>query len=206
MDKLGWLAWPGVVLVLGVLFLVLFRRPIASFLSRATEVSKTGIKAAASQANVVEVSSSAAAEGLIRSFDSVVIRSREDAILQFLEGSGVHVAQDQVKVLARHLAVFQLGYFYQRIDRMIFGSQLEILLSLNSMASPIPRESVRPYYDVAVAGAPEFFSTYPFDSYLGFLSSNALIKDSGGQVAITPEGRDFLVFLAQTGSTARRPL
>jgi len=206
MDKVAWLAWPGVVLIIGVVFILVFRRPISSFLSRATEVSKTGIRAAAAQGRVTELSSSSAAEDLKRSFDSVALRAREDMILKSLKDCGVGEASDQVKVLARHLAAFQLAYFYQRVDRLIFGSQLEILLHLNSLAGPVARDSVRPFYDAAVASAPDFFRAYPFNSYLEFLSSNGLTHDANGQLAITPEGRDFLVFLAQTGSTARRPL
>lgn len=206
MDQLSWLAWPGVVLILGVAFLFLFRKPIASFLFRATEVSKSGIRAAAAQGQIAEVSSSTAAENLMRSFDSEALLTREEMILGLLRDRGVGGAPDQVKVLARHLAAFQLAYSYQRIDRLIFGSQLEILLHLNTLSSPVPRDSVRPFYEQAVAEAPDFFSSYPFESYLGFLSSNGLIHDANGQLTITPEGRYFLVFLAQTGSTGRRSL
>jgi hypothetical protein len=201
-------AWPGVVLILVVFFLLLFRRPIASFLSRATEFKgpKIGIRAEQAQDQVIKLPEPSAAEGLMRAFDSPALRIREDRIREDLQKRGLTEGSDVVNVLVRHLAAVQRAYSHQRIDRMIFGSQLEILMYLNTQSAPVPRDAVRGWYDAAAAAAPDFFKTYSFDAYLKFLSFNGLITDADGQLAITAEGRDLLVFLAETGATHRRPV
>lgn len=202
------LAWPGAFLILGVLFLFLFRRQIASFLSRATKLKgpKFEIRAGEAQDQVTRLAEPSAAEDLMRAFDSVALRGREDRIRHDLRARGLTEGPDVINVLVRHLAAVQMANNYQRIDRVIFGSQLEILLHLNSQSAPVPRDTVRGLYDAAAASAPDFFKSYSFDPYLKFLSSNGLIADADGHLAITAEGRDFLVFLAQTGATARRLL
>jgi hypothetical protein len=200
------LAWASALLILGVFFLLLFRPQIASFLSRATELKgpKFGIRAGEAQDQVTRLAEPSAAEDLMRAFDSVALRAREDRIRDELRKRGLTEDPKLVSVLVRHLAAFQMAYSFQRIDRVIFGSQLEILLHLNSLSAPVPRDAVRGFYDAAAASAPDFFKPYPFDAYLKFLSSHGLIADADGQLTITAEGREFLVFLAQTGATARR--
>ena len=201
------LVWPGAVVLLGVFFMVMFRKPIASFLSRVEKVSKTGVETTPlAQKPIEAVVDMEGAENFLRPLDSQALRLREATLTNWLKEQGLTDRSDIVKTLVRHLVVSAQASHFQRIAGIVWGSQLELLLHLNASPESVPEESLHPFYDMAAEERPGLLGYYSFEEYLGFLSGAGLIGSAEGAFWITDEGQDFLVFLARTGNTARRPL
>jgi hypothetical protein len=108
------LAWPAVVLVLGVVAILVFREPITRFLDRAQKIGKSGIEATASvQAGGVEVKPSPADE-LLKAFDNALLLEREKFIRTELERLNINSSPDRERVLIRLLAGLSLAQFFKR--------------------------------------------------------------------------------------------
>lgn len=194
------LAWPAVVLILGIVSIFVFRQPLARFLDRAEKIGKEGIQAATSvQASGVEVKPSPADE-LLKAFDNALLVEREKFILAELERLHIGPGSDRERVLIRLLASLSLVQSFERTYTLIWGSQITALQFLNS-AGAVPAQFLRPWYDQAAARESEVYDGYTFDQWLGFLQASLLILRSGENVSISLEGREFLKYLLHQGYT-----
>jgi hypothetical protein len=108
------------------------------------------------------------------------------------------------KLLIQSVAIWQVNHENARIARQIFGSQLEILLLLNSRHDGEALENVRTFYDRAAQNFPETYKSYSFESYMAFLESSNLVKRDDQRVIITPRARAFLHYMVATGDTLPR--
>ncbi len=203
MDKF---AWPAVALIFGIFFVMIFRKQIASFLSRVEKVSKSGVDAPQAQALIETRVDMKGTENFLRGPNSVALQARETALTSWLNEQGLIDHQDIVKTLVRHLVASYQETYFQRIVGAIWGSQLEILLHLNTFYEAVPVESLRPFYDTAAQAWPDSIRDYSFEHFLGYLGETSLIGLGDETARITDEGRDFLIFLVRTGNTARRSL
>lgn len=100
-----------------------------------------------------------------------------------------------VSVLRTHDAIY----------RLIFGSQLGLLLQANTGAPP-NMEQARTVYDNAATNFPDIYSDFSFDAWLDFprrmgLVRIELVADRPALIRITPMGRDFLHYLVNSGLT-----
>ncbi|MGI6278896.1 MAG: hypothetical protein ACOYJ8_03790, partial [Patescibacteria group bacterium] len=89
-----------------------------------------------------------------------------------------------------------LLYHFERTYRLIFGSQLEILDLLSKNKSLSFRFLLMKYR------ATNWYPSYPFGSYIGFLVTSGLVVfDMGdnGSYSITPLGDLFLKYLRDNG-------
>ncbi len=194
------LAWPVVVLILGIVSIVVFRQPLTRFLDRAEKIGKGGIQAVTGgQASGVEVKPSPADE-LLKAFDNALLVEREKFILAELERLHISPGSDRERVLIRLLASLSLVQSFERTYTLIWGSQITALQFLNS-AGAVPAQFLRPWYDQAAAREPEVYDGYTFDQWLGFLQASFLILLSGENVSISLEGREFLKYLLHQGYT-----
>ena len=192
------LAWPGVVLILGIIVIIVFKQPLTRFLDRAERIGKGGIQAATgAQASGIEVKPSPADE-LLKEFDNALLVEREKFIRTELERLQVSPGPDRERVLIRLLAALALVQSFERTYTLIWGSQIAALQSLNS-AGTVSVELLRPWYDQAAARDPELYGRYTFDEWLGFLQANLLVLRSGDGVCISLEGREFLKYLLHQG-------
>ena len=117
----------------------------------------------------------------------------EQAILQSLDQSSVIELPSRVRALSTLAAILFRDWNFERIDGSIWRSQLQLIEALNTV--PMPKDAVKSsYYDKAAAAFPGWFSSYSFDGYLGFLSSNSLLAENAGVISITQMGRDYLVW------------
>ena len=105
------------------------------------------------------------------------------------------------EILIRNLAYYQALAALERLYRLIFGSQISLLKSLN-VDSPKSESEVRKFYESARQKFPAFYSGYPYESWKGFLlgPSGTLAHDRDGDTySITPTGRYFLVWITTQG-------
>ena len=193
--------WPLVVVAIGVVAIVCFRRCIAAFINRARGLKYPGgeIQAGPPTQDPAEIKVGSA-EKLLQALDSPILLDAEKAIRDILTKEGISTPEDKEKVLIRHLAAAHLNFVFTRIDFQIYLSQLKILEVLNS--NPAPKQMARDVYNAAIALYPEVLKDYPFEKYLGFLKTNNLILEHEETLSITLFGREFLAFLVRTARNA----
>jgi hypothetical protein len=95
------------------------------------------------------------------------------------------------EVLIRHLAATQLLQRAEFLYRVIFGSQLSAIRTLNE-TGPHPENIVRRFYDAARNRAPRFYGDYTFEQWVGFLLHQNVVVFENERYAITRYGREFL--------------
>ena len=195
--------WPGVVLILGILFILLFKKDISTLLGRTKKIGKGGIEIVSSELQKSSQSKSSTEE-LMRTFDSVSLLENEKRIKEDLEERKLADPQDKIDVLVRHLAVYQLSYLFERFNNSIFGSQISILQHLNSKSLGETAEPLEPFYANAAKKYPETYADYPFENYLSFLVTAGLLEKKDERYSVTALGRDFLIYLVNSAAPTER--
>jgi hypothetical protein len=106
---------------------------------------------------------------------------------------------DTSYVLIRHLAVNQILVRMERIYRLIFGSQITVLRTLNE-SGPQPADSLSILFDKAKSKAPKFFGEYTFRDWIDFLlKQNTIVELADGKYGISVLGQEFLKWVTATG-------
>jgi hypothetical protein len=198
--------WPLAVVVIVIFFMIFFRRDIRTLLGRVREISRQGIRTSPEAPQEAPDLKQESLEELMKAFDSLALREREKLIRKELEARGLKEDPHTIKVLIRHLAGTQLCLVFERVNSLIWGSQIAILEFLNSARQGALAESIKGFYDAAAARYPDAFKEYSFEDYLGFLLSTGLLVKDNGQHRITQMGVEFLSYLAATGRTGFRSL
>jgi hypothetical protein len=200
-----YLAWPGAFLIFALVFIFVFKKSITSLFMRVQKISKEGIQTGDVTQIQENTDKKSSAEELMRAFDSVVLLEGETLIKKDLEKRELN-DKEAIDILSRHLAATQLALRFEGIYSSIWGSQINLLKHLNSKA-PLGDtvENIKSgYYDVAAMFYPDVYKSYSFDAYLYFLTSLTLIIKTDRGYGITNLGRDFLIYLVQTGKSESR--
>ncbi len=200
------------VVVVGIVALVTQRKPIGELIRRIIKVGPKGVVTLATSAEEQKAPSATpldprrAADELLRGLDNVHIASVRASVQQDLErrGLGESAPADTIRVLMGYVASLFVIVDFERIDNVIWGSQLRILSDLN-VAQVARLPEVRPYYEDAARTFPEAFEHYPFDEYMGFLKSQGLVLQEQDRILITPKGKAFLMYLVHESRSLRRP-
>ena len=58
---------------------------------------------------------------------------------------------------------------------------------------------IQPYYAAGVESAPEFYTNYPFDGWLGFLVNQGLTTREGEIVSLLPAGKAIISYMQMRG-------
>jgi hypothetical protein len=197
--------WPLTGLILGLVFLLVFRKPIESLLSRTKKIGAQGIEAEALQVTTPQetpkidplATAPAVADDLLLESDSPFVREIESLIRQ--TAKAYTDSGNRERVLVHYLAATAIRWLFERAYGLIFGSQLSLLRILNERPG-LPTDEVRTYfYDTAVSTYPHTYANYSFDQWLSFMTSQVLVCVKDGRVHITIRGREFLKFLIQEG-------
>jgi hypothetical protein len=110
----------------------------------------------------------------------------------------------EVQYLTTLAAILTIIALFEKAYGTIWGSQLQLLQSLNS--SPQSIESARTFYDRAAQDFPAAYQHYSFEQWIGFLVESVLItKGSDNQFSITLRGRGFLRFIVDSGYSFAKP-
>ncbi|MDO8650015.1 MAG: hypothetical protein Q7K33_01765 [Candidatus Berkelbacteria bacterium] len=111
--------------------------------------------------------------------------------------------QRQSEDASRDAALHRVLYHFEKTNRVIFGSQLQLLLNLQSTpGKKMHTEALRRYHAATVWG-----STYPFESYIGFLETSELLKysTSDDSYQITELGEAFIRYLKENNVPLYKP-
>jgi hypothetical protein len=193
------IAWPAVALVLGMVFIFVFRQPVTRFLDRTRHISAPGIKAMTSVEDVIKQQSGKPVDDLLSAFDNPMLRIREKGIKEELDRRQISDPTERERALIRHLASLQNAFNFENAYRLIWGSQLAALDILNTRAEGELPEALRPIYHKAAENNPEVYSQYSFDEWLTFLKNANLLRQDEQTLHITIEGREFLKYLIEQG-------
>lgn len=189
--------WVIGVVILGLAFMLIFRTPIVETIGRIKRVSKGGFDLEPNQSKTTgdEKTPANNAESLMHGLDNELVLEFEPQIQKQLEGIS---EKEQIKVLRRNYAWTLIAYYFLDLYRRIWGSQITTLEFVNAH-QPIPRDSVQVFYTSGAIQYPVAYTGYSFDQWLGFLESELLLRNDGGQLRITVRGREFLAYLTRAG-------
>ncbi len=193
------LDWPLVVLILGILFMIGFYKPITSLIGRVQEINKSGIRTSPSQIQQGSEQARQAADEIMKTFDNILLKEIEDSINKDLETKGLGKSEEAIKVLVRLLASNRVLLAFESLYSIIWGSQISILQTLNTKPDGETIDAFRPIYDFASSLYPDAFNNYSFDRYIDFLKKTNLITPLGDRYYITVFGREFLSYLIRSG-------
>jgi hypothetical protein len=204
---MGAFAWPAAVVVIGVVFLLLYHKPLSGLIDRTQELSKSGLRTTASSSQASAGASSATtpaleaskAEELLKSFDNALLLERESRIHTELEKQQIAMPAERERILVRFLAGATIALEFERIYADIWGSQIASLQFLNSASPGVASTRLQPAYDRAAKQWPAFYKNYSFENWLGFLERNGLVEITGSTIAIRLLGREFLKHLVHQG-------
>ncbi|MBB1091642.1 hypothetical protein HUU61_10095 [Rhodopseudomonas palustris] len=109
----------------------------------------------------------------------------------------------EISSLRTVAAGFMIAGLFERLNGIIFGSQLILLQLANS--APVNIEGAREQYERAALLFSTTYVNYTFEQWLNFLENSALLKkESDGLLHITKRGRGFLSYLVQNGHPMAR--
>ena len=128
----------------------------------------------------------------------------EQLIKRDLRTANVQTPEEKENILISHLAATQLNAAYEKISSTIFGSQIELLQSINSANKPASLNSLKLFYDHSAQKYPEFYKSYDQKSYINYLLHMKLIKENENGYLITTFGIGFLVYITEKGLTGHR--
>jgi hypothetical protein len=200
-----YLAWPAVVLVLGLVALFMFKRNIAGRIDKIQKIERIGVSMGAEQTQAVSETKRSGFQELMDSTSSPLLRQQESKIRDDLNARGVTNEQEIIKVLTRAAAGLWLVIRWEQLDRIIFGSQLMMLIALNASALGLSVEQIGEFYKVAKNQFPAAYENYLFEQWLGFLVSQGLISKGGNGYQVTLDGKEFMSWLVQAGRTQPHP-
>jgi hypothetical protein len=202
------LSWPCVVLILGTIFLIIFRKPLNSFIARITSIDKSGIKALQTPEVQREEQKKEVVQQLLLAIgDTIVLRDVEGHITSDLQQKGLETAGDTVKILVKRLAATTILLEFEQIYNLIFGSQIFLLKKLNEVAGQgKASDLIRDYFKRVQNLFPESFNNWSLEQYLEFLINRSLITTRGNIYHITNLGVEYLTWMVRNGKGDERPL
>jgi len=164
------LAWPGAVVIIAIAFMYLFRKQIGGFIDRIKTISKNGVMTVNPQLQTISEKQSST-DILLEAFSSKVILSQEDAIKKLMEVQGIEGENKIIAFLLRLLAITRIGYLFEHINSVIWGSQIAILQHLNAKPDGESPMALMSFYNTAAQNWPDVFVNYSFSQYIGSLLS-----------------------------------
>lgn len=186
------------VVVLGIIFLVMFRKEISDLILRVKSINSSGVTVGGSQKeSSVERDPREEAELLIRQLDNGLVRETEDFIKAEFAKKNL-VGPEAVPVLIKYFSVVYIEYLFLNVYRIIWGSQINLLDHLNTQDGQ-SREALRIFYDLGASQYPDVYKNYSYDQWLGFLKDQVLLREDNGMLRITVRGREFLLYLTRSG-------
>ena len=185
------LVWPTVTAGLVLFVLIRFRKNMANLLDRVIEGhGPGGIGFAAApppSQKVVAVESVVGFEVL-----QEVVDDYEEQLRQTQEQH-----QQTLEQLTRDLISAQVELDFERIYRLILGSQIRALQALrDAHPGSAPRSLIEPIFESARAQAPLALGTWTFEQWIGFLLRQSVVEQLGdGMFRITQKGLAFVAYL-----------
>jgi hypothetical protein len=193
------LTWADVGLILALLALVLYARPVGRLLDRINFVRVGSTRLAARpQPDVPAPGPESATTIAQHGADDPFLEEGRTAIRGLLDQTVGPDPARREEALLTVSASFLAAWGFERVYSFIFGSQVEALYLLNSSAV-VPLARFREVYDRAVTASPELYATFAFDRWQQYFIHHSLATFTTTEARITEAGRHFVVYVTQQG-------
>lgn len=159
-ELLKSIAWPAVVLSLGLIF----KKDLRSLLPRIKKAGPTGVEFDPEKQKIT--SSTGGLKELPGLQRTPKMAEIEKSIHQELD---LYDSEKRIDLLVRHLAQSRLETVFERIYGTIFGSQIAALRSLGAAGGRVARNDALKYFDDVKSKFPEFYEKNTFDDWIAFL-------------------------------------
>jgi hypothetical protein len=126
------MSWPLVGLILGLVAIFVFRKPLTRLLDRTRRIGKTGLETDGQPKDLQQPVGASASEELRRLFDNALLVQREERIRAELQRLTFNDTTEREGFLIRILAAASIVQSFEQIYATIWGSQLSALQFLNS--------------------------------------------------------------------------
>ncbi len=134
-------------------------------------------------------------DNVLSMFNKSTIDEQNEFITQALNLNSISEVDEKVKILKKYSILLILAVKFNWLYTRIFGSQIKILIFLNSVKDADIKR-IKDFYIEAQNKFPETYKTYSFDEYLMFLKSNQLLTVAENNlVSITDYGKDFISYI-----------
>lgn len=138
---------------------------------------------------------------------SLVISDIEESIKNELTEEGLEISTETETVLIRHLAGTQLLLEFVKIDKYIFGSQLNLLKELAEISPEgYTKNEIIEYFENVKLSFPNSFNNWDEEKYLGFLYSSILITKKEDKVHLTNFGQEYIDWVITNRANEHRSL
>ncbi|GEM_PF-3007241 len=138
---------------------------------------------------------------------SLVIADLEESIKKEITGKGLEVSTETETVLIRHLAGTQLLLEFVKIDKYIFGSQLNLLKELSEISPEgYTRIEIEEYFESVRQSFPNSFNSWDVKKYLGYLFSSILITKNEDKIHLTNFGQEYVNWVNENRANEYRSL
>ncbi len=189
--------WPGVVLILGLVFMFLFKKPLSTFIDRTESVGKDGVRTRKDAPQEVQKADALAA--FLETYHSPMLLEVEGNIEAEIAQRHLTAPEDVRRALVKSLAGSLILLNFERLHRIIFGSQAAALILVNGTVGPTPVSDVEALYTEAVGKFPKVYEGRSFEEWLEFLTGQALLLREGDGLEITVKGREYLKWRIDMG-------
>jgi hypothetical protein len=111
-----------------------------------------------------------------------------------------------IEILTKQLAIAQISYAFELAYTYIFGSQINLLKTLNTnhRNSGLNREEIQSFYKNVCDKLP-IHAEKDLDRYLQYLFFHKLITNDNNKICITKLGVEFLSWLSLVGKNENTP-
>lgn len=190
--------WPLAAVMLGVVFILVFRQQIVGLLDRTTHVGRDGLSTGTPDTQSKPRSVDEEIEAIMAANSSPLVSEVEQHITAELDKRNV-AGEDRHRFLLRALAAMHIGREFDNVFYAIFNSQYLLLTQLNSSPAPMPRAMAKTIYDGAANANPSVYQADSFDRWLAWLMDRTLVGENQQGLFITVRGREFLQSAVRNG-------
>lgn len=196
--------WPTTVLLMFIIFIVSFYKPLRSFLERINSLKLPyGIESSIKQDTINLKKSDTVADEILKVFDNQLMILQEQRIRTNISLDKIQTPDDKIKVLLKYLTGMTINALFEKVYYYIYGTQIQLLESINSKPEGELKSNLKIYFDKSIEMQP-MPDDSNYDSYLNFLKYYDLIELSDELIKITLTGREFLAFLIHTGKNKEK--
>jgi len=104
------------------------------------------------------------------------------------------------------IAADSIGARYlEQAHRAIFGSQIAALDALQAQGGEGEMQLLQAQYEKTVLENPDFYQSFSFDQWLGYLTAWSLVEVDNSLARLTPAGKAFIPHIASLGYPLRPP-
>lgn len=196
-------SWQEVILLLGVVIIIKFRKNIAGLIDRINKIGIEGIHCDPSQPSppLTLEETKSTNETILQNITSIeTIISNEKIIKDNLENKQLASEDSKIKSLTRDLAEVYFVLRCERIYNSIFGSQIQLIKILSeNRLNGVDQNHIDDYFTIVRNKDAGFYSNWNCMQYINFLLQSGVIIKQDNMYKITPFGIDFLTWLQRSG-------